>query len=391
MTALSIDLQTVALALMAAGLAAVATAMVVYTELSQFLKLPPSLILKFLIWRRIMIWLSAGLFGAGAVLGAATGAVSVGWMVGLGLGFAFTFYSAFVFIPYKVFRARQHDARYLTIPEIDANTEATLSPDDPVLVVEINGDARAFPQKWIGQPHIAGDTVGGEDVVMTYCMLSHLGVAYSPSIDGRKMNLRVIAQMQNNLVFYDTVSGQPVRQFRGVVEGSGYKLKQFPAQLMPWRSFRELYPGGKVLFNPPQGLIDRLWAVVENRMMPRHFNSDWLLFKTMGKVDGRLPAKEKVWGLAIDGHAVAWTLDYLRQHSPFAVLVGGTDVVMVYDPRLDTVSAFAGAKNGNTVVAANVDILGHSPAGDLDRLPVYSAVLWMIWSNFCPDTELHAG
>jgi len=380
------EIQLLAVALIGIGGIAVMTATVMYTELSQFMKLPPALVLRFLNWRRGMIWLSAGGFGAGAVLGALTGAISTGWLVALVIGFGFAFYGAFVFIPYKVFRARQHDARYLSLAEIESETENALLPDDPVLVVEINGDARAFPQKWLGQPHIAGDKVGGEDMVMTYCMLSHLGVAYSPKIDDQEMNLRVIAQMQNNLVFYDTVSHQPVRQFHGVADGSGERLRQFPAQLMPWRSFRELYPDGKVFFNPPRGLIDWLWSAIESNMMPRHFNTDWLLFKTMGKVDSRLPAKEKVWGLDINGHAVAWTLGYLKRNTPFTAKVGAQEVVVVYDPELETVSGFA----GTSADPGAVDILGQTPSGALERLPIYSAVLWMIWSKFCPDTELYA-
>ncbi|NQV20409.1 MAG: DUF3179 domain-containing protein [Rhodospirillales bacterium] len=391
MMIVSSDLQFGALFLMIIGGISATAAFIMFTEISQFLKFPPSIVINILLRRRLLAVLSVGTFGSGLFLATLSDAGSTPVLIISALCFALVFYGAFLFIPYKVFRARQNGAGYLSVAEIETTTEDTISPDDLVLVVEINGDCRAFPHKWIGQPHIAGDTIGGEDVVMTYCMLSHLGMAFSPTLEGKKMDLRVIAQLENNLVFYDTVSRQPVRQFRGVTEGSHQALKQFPTQVMPWRSYRRLYPDGKVLFNPPQGWIDRLWLWMEKKIIPRHLNSDWMLFDTMGEVDGRLPGKEKIWGMAADGHAVAWTLAYLKQSCPFAASVGGRDVVIVYDRDLDTVSGFDGTLGGKAVAADHVDIRGQSPVGVLNRVPVYSAVLWMIWANFYPDTELYTG
>ena len=37
------------------------------------------------------------------------------------------------------------------------------------------------------QPHVVkGDTIGDEDVIMTYCGLTNLGIAYSPKINQRE-------------------------------------------------------------------------------------------------------------------------------------------------------------------------------------------------------------
>ena len=95
---------------------------------------------------------SAGGFSQKTCLPASTAAAMFAvYMVGC---FVATKYA----VPYIMFRAQQHDAVYKTI----ADAAGYLEPDDTVYVVDRNGVARAFPQKFIWQPHIFGGDYGGE-------------------------------------------------------------------------------------------------------------------------------------------------------------------------------------------------------------------------------------
>jgi hypothetical protein len=99
-------------------------------------------------------------------------------------------------VPYMVFAAKQHTAVYKSI----ADVEGYLQPDDIVYVVDHNDVARAFPKKYIWISHIFGGDFGGDEIVMTYCVLTNLPVAYMNDLDGEELDLRVLAQTNNNLL-----------------------------------------------------------------------------------------------------------------------------------------------------------------------------------------------
>lgn len=127
------------------------------------------------------------------------------WLAwGYVLGMIACLFFIHLFAPYIWLRAQQHDAMFISVAEADK----LLTREADVLVLEINGDARAYPRDWIMVPHIAGDNVGGEDVAMTYCALSNLPQAFTTKPGGDAADFRVIAQVNNNLVFTDTRSGE---------------------------------------------------------------------------------------------------------------------------------------------------------------------------------------
>jgi hypothetical protein len=54
-------------------------------------------------------------------------------------------------------------------PRFETVEQATwLNDKEPVQVVEINGDARAYPQQVLVWHEVVNDTVGGEPVTITY-------------------------------------------------------------------------------------------------------------------------------------------------------------------------------------------------------------------------------
>jgi Protein of unknown function (DUF3179) len=63
---------------------------------------------------------------------------------------------------YVMFSSKQSPSRYVPISEL----QGELADDVEVMVVEVDGDACAFPSDWIIRAQVAG-----ESVVMTYCAL----------------------------------------------------------------------------------------------------------------------------------------------------------------------------------------------------------------------------
>jgi hypothetical protein len=325
-------------------------------------------------------------FGVMLFLGVAD-RLAPGWTLALyGVVFAILFFGGFVAPTYVMFRSQQHSARYVPV----AALKGELADDEEVLAVEVNGDARAFPHRWIQRPHVAGDVVGGETVAMTYCALSHLGVAYRAEAGGRKIDLKVMTQLENNLILFDAATQEPIEQIYGRTVGTvgrGAQLTILPSTVMPLRSFRSLYPQGKVFFNPPDGFLDRrVRGMMDGLLFGKGGQYDPSnpkpVFPTIDHVDPRVPPKEQVYGVALDGTAVAFTLGFLARHGNVATEQVGDSVITVkHFPEQGFVDVFAGD-------VKDVDARGFAGGARQQRVPPASQVLWMIWANFYRDTAV---
>ena len=307
------------------------------------------------------------------------------------LGFVSLFVGGFLLVTYIMFTPQQYDAEFISIAEANKYVKY----QDEVMVVDVNGDARAYPHLWMRQPHIVGDTIGGEEVVMTYCSLSHSGLAYSPVLDGEELELKVFTQLQNNLIMYDTKTDQPIQQITGTTEHSNKELEQYPVQVMSYEAFRDIYPQGKVFYNPPRGFSDDMTRGMLMTVINWQHEMFGPVFPTID-VDApginTLHPKEQVWGVKLNGDKVAYTYDYFRANDwVINTNLGGKDIVLVYYPEYRTVGGFETSANGDLVSITDVnqiDVFGNTDKGQLKRIPVVSEVFWMVWYTFYPDTEL---
>ena len=71
-----------------------------------------------------------------------------------------------------------------------AEAAAWLRPDDEVVGVSINGDARAFPVRIIAAHEMVNDTIGGVPVSLAYCTLCGSAIVYDGRLRGRGVPLR---------------------------------------------------------------------------------------------------------------------------------------------------------------------------------------------------------
>jgi hypothetical protein len=53
-----------------------------------------------------------------------------------------------------------------------------LAPQEPVIGLQINGDARAYPLRLLIWHEIANDIVGGVPVAVTYCPLCNAAIVF---------------------------------------------------------------------------------------------------------------------------------------------------------------------------------------------------------------------
>ena len=147
-------------------------------------------------------------------------------------------------------RNQQKSATYYSVQE----ARDFLRGDESVIVIENNGEARAHSDYHIKRPHLAGspDGLDGENVILTYCCMTHLGHGFKPEINGEALDLEVIAQHGNNLIMKDLATGEPIQQMYGTRDCDGRYgegMQEWPTFRMPFKAFAKAYPEGKVFLN----------------------------------------------------------------------------------------------------------------------------------------------
>lgn len=309
---------------------------------------------------------------------------------------ALAFYSGYI-NPSIMMRAQQYNARYYTIEDAKKH----LTPDTSLIVIEASGEARGHPDDHILRPHVAGtkDGLGGENVVMTYCGLTHMGIAYKPEIDGEQLELAVMTQLENNLVLWDKKSGEPIQQFWGTRERSGPKgarMPEWPSFRMPLWAFEKAFPQGKVFLNPIPGFFENPFLAIYDRLMHMIFThgiSDQAkkeepTFPTIKRFDDRLPNKAKIYGANVGEDYIAYTEDFIREHGDLVnVEVGGREIVVAYHEDFDSVGMYY---NDTGAPVKRVEFGGESHRGHLLRMETMKAqAYWVVWQNFYPQSEVN--
>lgn len=143
----------------------------------------------------------------------------------------------------------------LTNPKfINASDDTRIKGPEPVITVEINGDIRAYPVRYLTWHEIANDTVGGVPVAVTFCPLCNSGITFDRRTDQGTLTFGVSGKLRNSdMVMYDRETESWWQQAVGlgiVGDLTGVKLKQLPTWMESWDEFKARNPNGKVMDEP---------------------------------------------------------------------------------------------------------------------------------------------
>jgi hypothetical protein len=246
------------------------------------------------------------------------------------------------------------------IPPIDhpqfvsvREAEVFLSPNEPVAVVELGGEARAYPLQILVWHEIVNDRIAGRPVAVTYCPLCNSTVAFSRALGDRTLDFGTTGVLRNSdLVMYDRQTSTWWQQLTGeavVGELTGRRLRPVGSQILPWRGFRRLHPDGRVLSR--QTGFDRAYGSTPYVLYER--SNEPYLFR--GRIDETLPATERVAAVPLgSGRAVVYPFSRLRLEAPVNDALDGRPIVVFFDPRvaspLDDAMIAEGARVGAAAV-----------------------------------------
>ena len=146
------------------------------------------------------------------------------------------------------------------IPSIDkplfklVADEHQLAPNEPVIGVEIAGDARAYPLRILIWHEIVNDTVAGMPIAVTFCPLCNTGMIFDRRTGGKTLSFGVSGLLRNSdMIMYDreTLSWWQQALGEGIVgHHAGDRLIQQVAWMESWEAFRAAHPEGLVMDEP---------------------------------------------------------------------------------------------------------------------------------------------
>ena len=250
-----------------------------------------------------------------------------------------------------------------------------LGPQEPVIGLTINGDARAYPLRILTWHEIANDVVGGVPVAVTYCPLCNSAIVYDRRVDGVATEFGVSGKLRmSDMVMYDRNTESWWQQFLGVGivgEQTGKELALVPSRLESWERFAARHPDGRVLVpnNPhmrPYG--HNPYVGYDSSSRPFLYRGDY--------PEGIAPLARVI---AVADQA--WALDLVREQGR----VEAGDLVLTWEAgqnsALDTRAIDQGRDVGNVVVQRQ----GTDGPEDV----AYDLTFAFVFHAFRPDGTLH--
>lgn len=308
------------------------------------------------------------------------------------------------------------------IPSIDepifiTPEEATLDVGDhePVVAVDINGEAKAYPINILVWHEIVNDTIGGVPVTVTFCPLCNTAIAFDRRLDGTVYDFGVSGNLRySDLIMYDRQTESWWQQITGtaiVGELTGKRLTPVPASMVSFLDFRTTHPAAVVL-SRDTGFL-RSYGRNPYLGYDNISNSPFLFFEP---VDGRLPAMERVVTVSLNGEDAAYPFSVLAEQRVVADTVGGQPIVVFHQAGTDSpftqgqdigaAGVFAPIVGGETLkfsvndkgeirdteTQSKWNVLGRAVDGPLAGKQLQSIIngnhFWFAWAVFKPETRV---
>ena len=230
------------------------------------------------------------------------------------------------------------EPKFIKLSEVE-----DLALTEPVIGLEVNGVARAYPLRVLTWHEIVNDVIGGVPVAATYCPLCNAAIVFDRRVDGRTLEFGTTGKLRNSdLIMYDRQTDSWWQQFLGegiVGEMTGKRLKVLPSRLESFEKFAARHPGGEVLVPNDPGM--RPYGA--NPYVGYDDSGFPFLYK------GNVPEGIAPLGRVVVVGDTAWTLDLLREKGR----IEKDDIIITWEPgqnsALNTRAIAKGRDVGNVV------------------------------------------
>ena len=312
----------------------------------------------------------------------------------------------------EIFAAAARDAiPSLTNPELAGSTAVFMTDNDRVLGVVVNGEARAYPFGILWWHEIVNDTLGGANVLVTYCPLTGSGIAFDPRVEGLLRNFIVsgllyrtnltMLDLENESLWNQMLLGSQCGVDRGAV------LTRIPIVETDWVTWKTDHPNTTVM-TPNTGSQRPYFAYPYGSYADP--NNNFVDFLPAGVTwSSKLKTKELVLGVFVGSTAVAYPLEAMAARGGAVAVndvVAGLPVVVTYRSAGNLAVAFDRRVSGQTLT---FNVTGSAPftmvdaetgsewnsAGEatsgplsgqrLEQVDDAYVAFWFAWSIYYPD------
>jgi hypothetical protein len=296
-----------------------------------------------------------------------------------------------------------------------------LKPHEPVILFVHGDDARAYPVQILIWHEIVNDTVGALPVAITFCPLCNTAIAFDRRVQDRPLSFGTTGKLRfSDLVMYDRQTESWWQQATGqaiIGAMTGTHLTSLPAQTVSWGTFKEAFPGGRVLSRHTG--YDRAYG--QNPYVG-YDDVDSSPFLYRGPKDSRLRPVERVVTVSLGGEDVAYPFSALEKLRVVNDTVGGHKIVVLFEKGVTSALDRASIADSRDIGTAGVfdrtaggrvltfrgaagrmtdaqtgsawTILGSASAGPLAGarlVPItHGQHFWFAWVVFRPKTRIYA-
>jgi hypothetical protein len=230
---------------------------------------------------------------------------------------------------------------------------AWLRPAEPVIVLRVGKEARAYPLQILIFHEIVNDVVAGQAVAVTFCPLCNASIVFDRRVGGRTLDFGTTGRLRrSDLVMYDRQTESWWQQFTGsgiVGTHAGARLERLPSEIVSFADFSAAHPLGLVLSrdtgharpygrNPYAGYDDI-------RQSP---------FLLDSPPDPRLPPMERVLSVSVAGKHRLYPLSLLERHPVVNREAAGVPYVILSRPGMASPLDAPRIEEGRPIAAATV-------------------------------------
>jgi hypothetical protein len=310
------------------------------------------------------------------------------WLPALSIAFTISIVG---FLHFKMTAERMFQQAHVVA--FEARAENRLDDNALVIGVDNNGEAKAYPIRFLAYHHQVQDTVGGKPVLVTYCSVCRSGRVFEPIVRGHPEKFRLVGMDHFNAMFEDATTQSWWRQVTGeAVAGplKGEALKEVSAIQVTVRKWFELYPDA-VIMQP------------DAASMANYGEGKFERGENKSGLTGTDPDswKDKSWVVGVQAGALSKAYDWnrLKEQRVINDEIGDTPIVLALSSDQQSFAAFerpAASElftlRDDTLISAgrSYDLSGRAHAASMQRLrklPAYQE-FWHSWRTFHPETKL---
>jgi hypothetical protein len=314
------------------------------------------------------------------------------------------------------------------IPSIDepifieiSEADEWLEKNEPVIIVELGGVAKAYPMQVLMWHEIVNDTINDVPITVTYCPLCNSAFTFKRQVNGQLLDFGTTGYLYNGaLLMYDRQTHSLWAHFGGNAIGGPLveqQLEILPSSIISWQQFKKNYPQGEVLSRETGYKRD-----YGHNPYVGYDDVDTPPFLFSGKIDDTLAPKERIVALEHDDAAKAYLLEELQQMELIQDTLGNHPIVLFYSAGtvsgLDQSTVASGKEVGSTAAYFSTldgailefymdngeikdkdtqstwNFFGQAIEGPLKGkklkpLPFKVDTFWFAWSTYRPNTVIY--